>query len=75
MAKKKSDVTPDEATEMATLEAKIVAQEKSEAKGAYLTVKATSPEGAMVKLPTADEAVPCPIGTTELDGLTVVVTP
>ena len=50
-------------------------KDSDEAAPQVLTVKATSSAGAMVKLPTSDEAVLFPMGRTELDGLVVVVTP
>ena len=40
-----------------------------------LEVKATSPSGAMVKVPGSDDAVLYQIGRTELDEVVVVVTP
>jgi len=40
-----------------------------------LVVKATSAKGAVVKVPGSDEAVLCPIGRTDLEGVVVVVTP
>ena len=50
-------------------------KDSDEAAPQVLTVKATSSAGAMVKLPTSDEAVLFPMGRTELNGLVVVVTP
>lgn len=46
-----------------------------EAEAVVITKKATSGDGALVKLPGSDELVQCPIGRTEFDGVVVVVTP
>ncbi len=47
----------------------------SETGPVVLEVKATSPDGAMVKVPGSDDAVLFPVGRTELDEVVVVVTP